>query len=121
VEGLANITLRPRCRVTEVLASSNGEAVTGVRCESGKDASETIAADLVVDASGRGAPTLALLQSTGRPLPEETTIGIDLCYSTCVFAISDDAPRQGVRVNGHQGLGSGGGIRDPKRRVFVGV
>jgi 2-polyprenyl-6-methoxyphenol hydroxylase-like FAD-dependent oxidoreductase len=94
VEGLANITLRPRCRVTEVLASSNGEAVTGVRCENGKDTSETIAADLVVDASGRGAPTLALLQSIGRPLPEETTIGIDLSYSTCVFAISDDAPTE---------------------------
>jgi hypothetical protein len=31
------------------------------------------------------------------------------------------APRQGVQVNGHQGLGSGGGIQDPKRRVFVGV
>src|SRR5262245_22752797 len=29
--------------------------------------------------------------------------------------------RQGVQVNGHQGLGSGGGIQDPKRRVFVGV
>ncbi len=92
VEGLANIMLRQRCRVTEVLASPNGEAVTGVRCENGKGASETIAADLVVDASGRGAPTLALLQSIGRPLPEETTIGIDLSYSTCVFAVPDDAP-----------------------------
>jgi 2-polyprenyl-6-methoxyphenol hydroxylase-like FAD-dependent oxidoreductase len=94
VEGLANIMLRQRCRVTEVLASPNGEAVTGVRCENGKGASETIAADLVVDASGRGAPTLALLQSIGRPLPEETTIGIDLSYSTCVFAVPDDAPAE---------------------------
>jgi 2-polyprenyl-6-methoxyphenol hydroxylase-like FAD-dependent oxidoreductase len=94
VEGLANIMLRQRCRVTEVLPSPNGEAVTGVRCENGKGASETIAADLVVDASGRGAPTLALLQSIGRPLPEETTIGIDLSYSTCVFAVPDDAPTE---------------------------
>jgi flavin-dependent dehydrogenase len=94
VEGLANIMLRQRCRVTDVLASPNGEAVTGVRCENGKGASETITADLVVDASGRGAPTLALLQSIGRPLPEETTIGIDLSYSTCVFAVPDDAPTE---------------------------
>jgi hypothetical protein len=35
----------------------------------------------------RGALTLALLKSIGRPLPEETTIGIDLGYATCVFAI----------------------------------
>jgi hypothetical protein len=84
VEGLANIMLCQRCRVTEVLASPNGEAVTGVRCENGTGASETIATDLVVDASGRGTLTLALLQSIGRPLPEETTIGIDLSYSTCL-------------------------------------
>src|SRR4051794_8874491 len=94
VEGLANIMLRQRCRVTEVLASPNGQAVTGVRCENGKGASETIATDLVVDASGRGTLTLALLQSIGRPLPEEDIIGIDLSYSTCVFAIPDDAPTE---------------------------
>jgi hypothetical protein len=93
-ENRANITLRQRCRVMEVLASPNGEAVTGVRCENDSGASETVVADLVVDASGRGAPTLALLQSIDRPLPEETTIGIDLSYSTCVFAIPDDAPTE---------------------------
>src|SRR5215471_8867415 len=35
VEGFANITLRQQCRVTEMLATPNGEAVTGVRCENG--------------------------------------------------------------------------------------
>ena len=63
-----------------------------MRYENANDASEIIAADLVVDASGRGAPTLGLLKSMGRPLPEETTIGIDLGYGTCVFAVPDDAP-----------------------------
>jgi hypothetical protein len=63
-----------------------------VRFENSKGASETVAADLVVDASGRGAPTLAALKSMGRPLPEETTIGIDLGYAACIFAIPDDAP-----------------------------
>ena len=93
VENRANITLRQRCRVQEVLASPNGEAVTGVRYENDNGSSETIAADLVVDASGRGTLTLALLQSIGRPLPEETTIGIDLGYATCIFAIPDgDVP-----------------------------
>ena len=56
VESRANITLRQHCRVQEILATSNGEAVTGVRYENGNGANETIAADLVVDASGRGAP-----------------------------------------------------------------
>jgi 2-polyprenyl-6-methoxyphenol hydroxylase-like FAD-dependent oxidoreductase len=115
VESRANTTLRQRCRVLEVLASPNGEAVTGVRYENDNGASETIAADLVVDASGRGALTLALLQSIGRPLPEETTIGIDLGYATCVFAIPDDASTdwKGVMTFGQAPQNSRGGLMLP--------
>jgi 2-polyprenyl-6-methoxyphenol hydroxylase-like FAD-dependent oxidoreductase len=115
VESRANTTLRQRCRVQEVLASPNGEAVTGVRYEDGNGASETIAADLVVDASGRGALTLALLQSIGRPLPEETTIGIDLGYATCIFAIPDDASTdwKGVMTFGQAPQNSRGGLMLP--------
>ena len=115
VEGRANTTLRQRCRVLEVLASPNGGAVTGVRYENGNGASETIAADLVVDASGRGALTLALLQSIGLPLPDETTIGIDLGYATCIFAIPDDASTdwKGVMTFGQAPQNSRGGLMLP--------
>jgi len=115
VESRANITLRQNCRVQEVLASPNGEAVAGVRNDNGNGASETIAADLVVDASGRGALTLALLQSIGRPLPEETTIGIDLGYATCIFAIPDDASTdwKGVMTFGQAPQNSRGGLMLP--------
>ena len=115
VEGQRNITLHQRCRVTEMLATPNGEAVTGVRCENGNGASETITADLVVDASGRGGLTIALLQSIGRPLPEETTIGIDLGYATCIFAIPDDAPTdwKGVMSFGQAPQNSRGGLMLP--------
>jgi 2-polyprenyl-6-methoxyphenol hydroxylase-like FAD-dependent oxidoreductase len=91
VEGHSNIKLRERCRVQEVLAGSNGGAITGVRHVNANGETETIATDLVVDASGRGAPTTGLLRSIGRPLPEETTIGIDVGYATCTFSIPDDA------------------------------
>ena len=115
VESRATTTLRQRCRVKEVLASPDGAVVTGVRCENDSGASETIAADLVVDASGRGGPTLALLQSIGRPLPEETTIGIDLGYATCVFAIPDDASTdwKGVMTFGQAPQNSRGGLMLP--------
>jgi 2-polyprenyl-6-methoxyphenol hydroxylase-like FAD-dependent oxidoreductase len=115
VESRANTTVRQRCRVTEVLASPNGRAVTGVRYENGNGASETIAADLVVDASGRGALTLALLQSIGLARVEETTIGIDLSYATCVFAIPDDAPSEwkGVMTFGHAPHNSRGALMLP--------
>ena len=115
VESRGNITLYQRRRVLEVLATPNGDGITGVRYEDGDGASETIAADLVVDASGRGALTLALLQSIGRPLPEETTIGIDLGYATCVFAIPEDASTdwKGVMTFGQAPQNSRGGLMLP--------
>jgi 2-polyprenyl-6-methoxyphenol hydroxylase-like FAD-dependent oxidoreductase len=115
VEGQPNTTLRQRCRVQEILATPNGEAITGVRYENANGTSEITAADLVVDASGRGASTLGLLKSMGRPLPEETTIGIDLGYATCVFAVPDDAPTdwKGVMTFGQAPQNSRGGLMLP--------
>ena len=85
VEGLANVELRQRCRVMEFLAMPDGATVTGVRCENGDGSRETLEADLVIDASGRGALTLSLLKSNGRSLPEETTIGIDFGYDMATW------------------------------------
>jgi 2-polyprenyl-6-methoxyphenol hydroxylase-like FAD-dependent oxidoreductase len=45
----------------------------------------------VIDASGRGNPTLALLRSMGRP-PEETVIGVDYHYTTALIPIQPTAP-----------------------------
>src|SRR5260370_10128562 len=81
VESRANTTLCQRCRVQEVLASPNGEAVTGVRYENSNGASETIATDLLLHASRPGPLTLPLPQSIGRPLPEEATTCIELGLS----------------------------------------
>jgi 2-polyprenyl-6-methoxyphenol hydroxylase-like FAD-dependent oxidoreductase len=92
VEQHANITLRERSRAQGFVATHDGATVTGVRCESVDGKKETLLADLVVDASGRGSLTLDLLESVGRPLPEETVIGVDIAYSTAVFAIPDGAP-----------------------------
>ncbi len=113
VKGLANTTLRPQCRVQQVIA--NRGVVTGVRFENADGGSGRLLADLVVDASGRGTLTLDLLRSIGGPPPEETTIGIDLGYSTCVFAIPDDAPRdwKGVMTFGQAPRNSRGGLLLP--------
>jgi hypothetical protein len=53
VEGQPNTTLRQRCRVQEVLATPNGEAVTGVRYENANDAPACGDGRSVVLASGR--------------------------------------------------------------------
>ena len=116
VEGLSNVELRQGCRVLELLATPDGAAVTGVRCENSDGSRETLKADLVIDASGRGALTLALLKSIGRPPPEETTIGVDFGYATCVFAVPDDAPTdwKGVMTfGGRDPLSSRGALMYP--------
>jgi 2-polyprenyl-6-methoxyphenol hydroxylase-like FAD-dependent oxidoreductase len=68
-EAIENITLRPDCRVTEIVPASADAAVHGVRFDTGSGPSEKLEADLVVDASGRGALTLALLDALGWERP----------------------------------------------------
>ncbi|SHL70376.1 2-polyprenyl-6-methoxyphenol hydroxylase [Bradyrhizobium lablabi] len=86
---VANIALRAGCRVTEIVPAH--EAAHGVRFDSGSGPSETLEADLVVDASGRGATTLELLDTLGWERPQVTEIGIDLTYTTAVVRIPADA------------------------------
>jgi 2-polyprenyl-6-methoxyphenol hydroxylase-like FAD-dependent oxidoreductase len=92
VQAHASIELRQGSRVQELVPSQDRAAVTGVRYTDGNGTTETVNADLTVDASGRGTLTLDLLESLGRPAPDATTIGVDLNYATAVFAIPEDAP-----------------------------
>ena len=88
----SNVELKEQCRVNAIVAAASDAAVSGVRVAGRDGEGEVLPADLVVDASGNGALTLAALQSTGRPLPEETRIGVEMAYSTAIFSIPDDAP-----------------------------
>jgi 2-polyprenyl-6-methoxyphenol hydroxylase-like FAD-dependent oxidoreductase len=102
-ERLTNVTMRSGCRVIELTATPDGSIVTGLIYEDADGRQETLAADLVVDASGRCAPTLALLRSSARPVPDEIVIGIDLHYTTTTFVIPEDAPTdwEGVATHPH--------------------
>ncbi|MDB5409468.1 MAG: 2-polyprenyl-6-methoxyphenol hydroxylase [Rhodospirillales bacterium] len=94
---LPNVTLQQRCRVLDIVAAEDG-SVAGVTYETTQGAELTVPADLVVDASARGKLTPALLRATGRPLPELTTIGIDMKYATAIFAIPKRPPSWKVAV-----------------------
>ena len=96
VERQPNISVQSRCRVTRLLASADGAAVTGVRFDSANGESAELAADLVIDASSRGTLTLELLDQIGLSRPEETEIGIDLSYATATFVIPPGAHRAGM-------------------------
>jgi 2-polyprenyl-6-methoxyphenol hydroxylase-like FAD-dependent oxidoreductase len=53
-----------------------------------------IAAELVIDASGTGIPTLDLLCKLGLPWPGETTVEVDLGYSSAIYDIPLSATPQ---------------------------
>ena len=93
VQEKSSIELRTGCQVQGLVTSPDGAAVTGVRYTSPNGTAETVDADLVMDASGRGTPTLEALEAMGRAAPTETTIGVDLGYASAVFEIPDDAPK----------------------------
>jgi 2-polyprenyl-6-methoxyphenol hydroxylase-like FAD-dependent oxidoreductase len=60
--------------------------VTGVDCEGIGGVHKRLQADLVIDASARGALTFSLLKETGYPQPNQTSIGVDIQYATAVLA-----------------------------------
>jgi 2-polyprenyl-6-methoxyphenol hydroxylase-like FAD-dependent oxidoreductase len=91
-EAITNIALRPKCRVTGIVPTTNGAVVDGIRFDAGSGRSEILAADLVVDASGRGALTSTLFDALGWERPAETEVGIDLSYATVVVPIPPNAP-----------------------------
>jgi hypothetical protein len=109
---IGNVSIRPKCNVRAIAAAPGGTDVAGVRCENADGISEFLPAELVVDASGRGLPSLAFLEALGYPLPEETAIGVDMRYATGVIALPTGAANgwkavisfPDPRVNGRGGL-----------------
>jgi len=92
VEQLPNVALLTGCRVID-LVSNGKDTVNGVRYDDADGLRRTLGAELVIDASGRGAPTLALFEALGRTPPEETAIGVDIAYATALYEVPPDAAR----------------------------
>jgi 2-polyprenyl-6-methoxyphenol hydroxylase-like FAD-dependent oxidoreductase len=93
VLAIANVALEAGSRALSLVANEDGTAIRGVMVQ--KDGrSETRAADLVVDATGTGELTLAALRAMGRPPVPQTSIGVDIGYSSAVFDIPDGASTQ---------------------------
>jgi 2-polyprenyl-6-methoxyphenol hydroxylase-like FAD-dependent oxidoreductase len=92
LEGESNIEFRPRMRVTELIASPDNRGVAGVCFEDTLGTPGSLAADLVVDASGRASPTLRFLEAIGSAKPPTIEIGIDQAYATAVFEKPEEAP-----------------------------
>ena len=76
--------IKDRCEVAGLVhAPPARDHVTGARVRPGGGAEEEIAADLVVDATGRGGRTPAWLAGMGYGPPAEEQIRVDVKYASC--------------------------------------
>jgi 2-polyprenyl-6-methoxyphenol hydroxylase-like FAD-dependent oxidoreductase len=108
VKQYTNILIREHCQVQDLVATPDGGTISGLRFENNEGRSETLSADLIVEASGRGNLVNRVLQTVGRPRPEETAIEVDITYATAVFDVPDDAPTGWKAVATFNPPGEGG-------------
>jgi 2-polyprenyl-6-methoxyphenol hydroxylase-like FAD-dependent oxidoreductase len=84
VGALAGVVVLDRCDALGLTATPDHERVTGVRLLRRADGSaeETLAADLVVAATGRAGRVPAWLEELGFPRPEERRLAVDVTYAS---------------------------------------
>src|SRR5690242_13117791 len=97
----ANVKFRDDCSTQGLVCRNNH--VEGVRY-SGDGASQTLVADLVVDAGGRGSHAPRWLAESGYTSPAETTIGVDFAYASTKYRVPEDYDRREMLVGFDVGL-----------------
>jgi 2-polyprenyl-6-methoxyphenol hydroxylase-like FAD-dependent oxidoreductase len=93
VRALPNVRLVDRCDVVGLATTPDRLRVTGARLLRRADGSaeEVLGADLVVDATGRGARTPAWLEALGYPRPPAAQVRVGLGYATRIYRLPPDA------------------------------
>ncbi len=88
--GIPNVGVLEQREVVGLAANASGDTVNGVRLRvrgtRGVDRTETLGADLVVDASGRSSRAPDWLEALGYQRPQQTVIDAKLRYATRVYA-----------------------------------
>ena len=92
---LPNVTLIDNCAVKGLDATSDRQRVTGVRIERRDDekSEQTLAADLVVDCTGRGSRSSQWLAELGFAAPAESEVKVNVGYATRSFRRDPADPR----------------------------
>ncbi|MEO7196579.1 MAG: FAD-dependent monooxygenase [Pseudonocardiaceae bacterium] len=108
VQALPGVTFLENTDIAGLTTTSDRRQVTGVRCQqsgtgrrSGREP-ETIAADLVVDATGRGSRTPVWLPEWGYQRPAQDQVTIGLAYSTRTYRLRPSAlePDKAIVIGG---------------------
>lgn len=82
VAELYGVTLRSGCQWTDYVVNEEGTTVEGVEVQPEGGSSEELAADLVVDATGRTSRTPTWLERHGYRRPAVDEVYVDIAYST---------------------------------------
>lgn len=86
VLALPQVGVLEACDARGLRVTTDGRRVTGLAVRrSGSPADETLGADLVVDAGGRGSATPRWLEALGYGRPAETAIRIDVGYTSRIY------------------------------------
>src|SRR5262249_59058591 len=86
-KSLANVTFLEGAEGMKPAFDAATGRVTGLVVRSkGRSAQETLDADLVVDASGRGSQSPRWLEEAGCGHPDEITVKVNVGYATRTFA-----------------------------------
>ncbi len=90
----ANVRFIDGCEVNRLYANEDHTRVMGVSLvhHSPERQEEDLAADLVVDASGRGSRAPQWLMSLGYDRVEETSVKVDVGYATRIYRRPSDLP-----------------------------
>jgi 2-polyprenyl-6-methoxyphenol hydroxylase-like FAD-dependent oxidoreductase len=93
VRALPNVWFLDSCDVAGLTTTPDGRRVTGARVLRRADGSaeELVAADLVVDATGRGSRTPVWLEALGYTRPPTERVRIGLGYATRTYRLPSDA------------------------------
>jgi 2-polyprenyl-6-methoxyphenol hydroxylase-like FAD-dependent oxidoreductase len=89
-----NVQIIDGCEVSQLCANSDRTCVTGVqlRHRNGAQSDETLLADLVIDASGRGSQAPQWLTSLGYARVEEAIVKVDVGYASRIYRRPNPLP-----------------------------
>jgi 2-polyprenyl-6-methoxyphenol hydroxylase-like FAD-dependent oxidoreductase len=101
VQAIANVTLLDDHEVVELTFTPDHKRITGARIAHRRSGIQLrLAADLIVDATGRGARTPALLENLGYGRPLEDHVSVHLTYTSQVLRIRPGALHEQVLLIG---------------------
>jgi 2-polyprenyl-6-methoxyphenol hydroxylase-like FAD-dependent oxidoreductase len=89
VRRIPNVHFWDGCQVQSLISSSDNRRITGIQI-SGNKAAQSLPADLVIDAMGRGSHSPIWLEAMGYRKPKEERIEVNMAYATCHFRRTPD-------------------------------